>query len=79
MAYSTARFCKIMAVVTAVGTLVFLWLKKAKTRPSEKQCLRKRAANGPLLPFTCRNHPHCSLFLLLGRSALPRDVATAEL
>lgn len=79
VAYSTARFCKIMAVVTAVGTLIFLWLKKAKTRQIEKQCLRKRAANGRLLPFTCRNHPHRSLFLLLRRSALPRDIATAEL
>ena len=78
MAYSTARFCKIMAVVTAVGTLVRLWLKKAKTRPSEKQCLRKRAANGRLLPFTCRNHPHHSLFLLLGRAVLSRDIATAK-
>jgi hypothetical protein len=29
-AYSTARFCKIMAVVTAVETLVLLWLKKGE-------------------------------------------------
>lgn len=34
-AYTTARFWRITAVVTAVGTLFFLWFKKPKTQPSE--------------------------------------------